>query len=59
MWESTCTMKYAQKKSFKDNTFKTFCEHFGVTNPKEHDALEDAKALMECCERMNGGGNTF
>ena len=51
-------MKYAQKK-LKDRQFKTFCEHFGVINHKEHDALEDAKALMECCDRMNHGGNTF
>lgn len=45
MWESTCTMKYAQTK-LEDKSFKTLCKHFAVTNRKEHDALEDAKALM-------------
>jgi DNA polymerase III epsilon subunit-like protein len=51
-------MKYAQTK-LKDKTFKTLCEQFGVTNGKEHGALEDATALMECCERMDHGGKTF
>ena len=51
-------MEYAELK-LKDKSFKTLCEHFAVTNRKEHDALEDAKALMECCERMDRGGDTY
>lgn len=59
MWRHTCTEELAVNMSLKYKKFETLCEHYSVINRTPHDALSDARALMECWKLMKGGGSSL
>ena len=58
IWTRTCSQELAKKFGCDDETFVAFCDRFKVINSKKHDAMSDARALMECWIRMKTSGTT-